>query len=141
MSDYELYHHGVKGMKWGVRRYQNKDGTLTAAGKKHRNKVENKAIKKARKQDVKNRRKLSDAELKKKIERLQTEKKLKDLTNEDVSPGRTEVNRILRSAGTKVAAAALAGAAAYGIKVAMTKKFDLAEAAKYIAPNPNAKKK
>lgn len=30
----ELYHHGVKGMKWGVRRYQSKDGTLTAAGKK-----------------------------------------------------------------------------------------------------------
>ena len=34
MSEYELYHHGVKGMKWGVRRYQNKDGTLTNAGKK-----------------------------------------------------------------------------------------------------------
>lgn len=30
----ELYHHGIKGMKWGVRRYQNKDGSLTAAGKK-----------------------------------------------------------------------------------------------------------
>lgn len=29
----ELYHHGIRGMKWGVRRYQNKDGTLTAAGK------------------------------------------------------------------------------------------------------------
>lgn len=28
-----LYHHGVKGMKWGVRRYQNADGTLTNAGK------------------------------------------------------------------------------------------------------------
>ena len=32
-SDY-LYHHGIKGMQWGVRRYQNPDGSLTAAGKK-----------------------------------------------------------------------------------------------------------
>lgn len=30
----ELYHWGIKGQKWGVRRYQNKDGTLTPAGKK-----------------------------------------------------------------------------------------------------------
>lgn len=36
----ELYHHGVVGMKWGVRRYQNKDGTLTAAGKKKAKKIE-----------------------------------------------------------------------------------------------------
>lgn len=35
-SEYYLAHHGVKGQKWGVRRYQNEDGTLTAAGKKRR---------------------------------------------------------------------------------------------------------
>ena len=33
-SDGELYHWGVKGMKWGVRRYQNADGSLTPRGKK-----------------------------------------------------------------------------------------------------------
>ena len=34
ISDEELYHHGIKGMKWGIRRYQNADGSLTPAGKK-----------------------------------------------------------------------------------------------------------
>ena len=34
MSNTELYHHGVKGQRWGIRRYQNKDGRLTAYGKK-----------------------------------------------------------------------------------------------------------
>jgi len=29
----ELYHHGIRGQRWGVRRYQNADGTLTEAGK------------------------------------------------------------------------------------------------------------
>lgn len=32
--EYELYHHGILGQKWGIRRFQNEDGSLTAAGKK-----------------------------------------------------------------------------------------------------------
>lgn len=35
VADDYISHHGVKGMKWGVRKYQNKDGSLTSAGKKH----------------------------------------------------------------------------------------------------------
>lgn len=35
MNETYLVHYGVKGMKWGVRRYQNSDGTLTARGKIH----------------------------------------------------------------------------------------------------------
>lgn len=40
----ELYHHGIKGQKWGVRRFQNKDGSLKPAGEKHREKLEGKEV-------------------------------------------------------------------------------------------------
>ena len=45
MNDHCLMHHGVKGQRWGVRRYQNEDGSLTSAGKKQQAKKEAEAKK------------------------------------------------------------------------------------------------
>lgn len=48
MDNNELLHYGVKGMKWGVLRYQNRDGSLTPAGKKRYKKEMDKLKKKER---------------------------------------------------------------------------------------------
>lgn len=41
ISEEELYHHGIKGQKWGKRQYQNKDGSLTPAGRERYGSKEN----------------------------------------------------------------------------------------------------
>lgn len=44
----ELYRHGIKGQKWGVRRFQNHDGTLTSSGRKRKARVEKRELKRDR---------------------------------------------------------------------------------------------
>lgn len=64
-EDLYLAHHGIKGMKWGVRRYQNPDGSRTSEGKKRYNtissvkttKAKDKYVKQAQKQ-IDNKKKL-----------------------------------------------------------------------------------
>ena len=46
MVNNEIYHHGILGQKWGVRRFQNADGSLTSAGQKRREKRDAKWAKK-----------------------------------------------------------------------------------------------
>ena len=93
----ELYHHGILGMHWGIRRYQNKDGSLTAEGiKRYRTdlkfqkkynkyvaKQNEKAQKKQEKEDEKLKKKLENEELKRTNE-LKS-KKISDLTEEELN--------------------------------------------------------
>lgn len=96
----QLKHHGIIGMKWGVRRFQNKDGSLTAAGRRRAAKEEKEAITKERRKTVKD---MSDDELRKKIDRLSLEKRYAEL-NSSLNPpknqrGKEFVLRVLEKSG------------------------------------------
>lgn len=111
----ELYHHGIKGQRWGIRRYQNPDGTLTEAGKKHyvrsdgtfnkerylrdKDRLGNKMAKADRERASKNVKLLSDEELRNRIQRYQNETKLKELTKADLHPVRETVKKEAQNTG------------------------------------------
>lgn len=84
MAEDILYQSGIKNQKWGVRRFQNKDGTWTTEGKKRRRLMErDEKIKISSKNDKKRKDTslMSDEELQKLINRMQLEKQYRDLYN------------------------------------------------------------
>ena len=113
----DLMHYGTKGMKWGIRRYQNKDGSLTAAGKKRRAKLEAELDKLGGKKSdnsdtspkPKTANEMSDNELREAVNRLQLEKQFKQLQSElhpkKVSAGKEFVSKLGKKLGDSTAEA------------------------------------
>lgn len=124
-----LKHHGVKGMKWGVRKDR----------KASKNRID---TKKDRKKTSRNVKQLSDKELITYINRLQNEKKLKSLVKEDISPGKKFVKDLLVTEGKRQATKYINKAAFSVIRLAFDDNFssyDFAASLLPFAPDPRSK--
>ena len=112
----ELYHHGVPGQRWGFRRYQNPDGTLTPAGRRRANKlaekyakvtgkkliVKKRSVQGNEKQKPKTISEMSDQEIQAKINRMRLEDTYMSMIasrapKPQVSRGKRFVNNIKRN--------------------------------------------
>lgn len=106
-----LAHAGVKGMRWGVRK--------ASSGKKTKgsNPAERTSYKKAP-------AKLSDAELRRRVNRMETEKRYIDLNPATAKKGKSDLNRVLAQQGGQLAGRAIAGVAVAGSAVAVKAYLD-----------------
>lgn len=102
LVDKTLTHFGVIGMKWGVRKGPSADTK----------------VRRDRAKMHKNRRTMSDSDIKRAVNRMQMEKKLKTLVEEDIAPGRLAAKDFLSKTG-----ATFVGAAAGAVGAALVKSY------------------
>ncbi len=108
-EDY-LAHYGIKGQQWGIRRYQNEDGTLTEEGKLRYNEgtPESKTWKKSEASQ------LTDDELRRRNNRLQAEQQYRNLTTTDLEREKAQrkkeiINKVIIGTAVSLAAVAMRG--------------------------------
>lgn len=106
MINNELYHYGVKGMKWGVRKSPQRSSGSTGKRKKKslfgfgrdkpksKSKSSKKTSSESEKKTVKD---MSDDELRRAVQRLQMEKQYKDLSSKQINHGRELAKRVLNN--------------------------------------------
>lgn len=92
-------HHGILGMKWGVRRTPEQLGHKKVAPKNTKAQVKS-SQSEPKKRTLSD---LSDDELRRRVSRLQMEKQYKDLTRQEISAGRKWVNSVLNDTSKKLA--------------------------------------
>jgi hypothetical protein len=118
----ELYHHGIKGMKWGVRRTDaqlghdtgkidlqktkkkvDAAGTIVTESQNINKKVSSKKQRKMQKQQVQTAKAMTDKELRERVNRLNMEQQYARLSTEQMNAGKVNVDKVLAEVGTAVA--------------------------------------
>jgi hypothetical protein len=131
----ELYHHGIKGMKWGVRRTDaqlghdtgkidlqktkkkvDAAGTIVNETRNINNTASKKVQKKAQKQKLSEAKTMSDQELRERVNRLNMEQQYVRMSAEQINAGRSNVSSVLNNVGTAINVASSALAIALAIQ-------------------------